>query len=100
MNKLATQHQIECMELAAINARTERRRNQERMERLEAAAIKSEQRRRAEKARHEEEMKVILYGTSAFACLFAAVSLFVTAPWWSAVAPLVFGAFVLRKAGW
>lgn len=100
MNKLATQHQIECMELAAINARTERRRIQERMERAEAAALMAEQQRKAEKARHEEEMKVIIYGVSAFSCLVSAIACIFTAPWWTAVAPIVFGAFILRKAGW
>ena len=100
MNKLATQHQIECMELAAINARTERRRIQERMERAEAAVIKAEQRRKAEKARHEEEMKVIVYGLSAVSCMVTAVTCIFTAPWWTAVAPMVFAAFILRKAGW
>ena len=100
MNLPATKHQIECMELAAINARTERRRMQERMERAEAAAIKAEQRRKAEKARHEEEMKIIVYGLSALGCLITAVTCFIAAPWWTAVAPMVFGTFILRKAGW
>lgn len=100
MNKLATMHQIECMELAALNARTERRRMQECMERAEKMAIAAERRRRAEKARHDEEMKVIIYGVSAFSCLVSAVACIFTAPWWTAVAPIVFGAFILRKAGW
>lgn len=100
MNKLATMHQIECMELAALNAKIDQRRMRERMEFAEAVAVRAEMNRRTEKARHEKEMKVILYGLAALGCLASAVSLFVTAPWWTAIAPLVFGSFVLRKAGW
>lgn len=100
MNKLATMHQIECMELAALNERTEKRRMQERIARAEEMAILAEERRKSEKARHEEEMKIIIYGVSAFSCLVTAVACIFTAPWWTAVAPVVFGTFILRKAGW
>lgn len=100
MNKLATMHQIECMELAELNARTEKRRLQERMERAEEMAFKAEERRKAEKARHEEEIKILVYGVSAFSCLATAVACIFTAPWWTAITPIVFGTFILRKAGW
>lgn len=100
MNKLATMHQVECMELAALNAKIDQRRMKERMEFAEAVAIQTEMKRRTEKARHDREMKVILYGLSALGCLVSAVSLFLTAPWWTAVSPMVFGYFILRKAGW
>lgn len=100
MNKLATMHQVECMELAALNSKIEQRRMQERMERAEAMAIRAEAKRKAEKARHEKEMNGLLYGLTAFSCLVATVSCIFTAPWWTAVAPMVLAVFTLRKAGW
>lgn len=100
MNKFEAMHRLECMELAELNARIEKRKMQERMERLEAVAMESERRRREEAARHDEEVKTIVYGVSAFSCLFTAVACFFTAPWWTAVAPIIFGIFILRKAGW
>lgn len=100
MNLPATRHQIECMELAALNNAIEKRRMQERLAHAEAMAIRSEEKRRAEKARHEEEVKIIVCGTAGLFCVGLSVMLLVTAPWWAAFIPLVFGAAIIRKAGW
>lgn len=100
MNKPATMHQLECMELAALNAQTDKRRMQERIDRAESIAAQAERRRRAEQEKHEREMEIILYGVSAFSCLITTVSLIFTAPWWTAVAPMALAMLILRKAGW
>lgn len=100
MNKLATQHQIECMELAALNARTERRIMMERLEQAEAVAAAAEQKRLVEREKHRKEMNGLTHGLAAFACVAVAIGSFATAPWWTAVAPAIFAVAILRKAGW
>lgn len=100
MNKLATQHQIECMELAALNAKTDKRIMEMRLARAEAIAAYSEQRRRSEKERYRNELNGLTYGITALACVAIAIGCFATAPWWTAVAPAIFAVVFLRKAGW
>ena len=100
MNKLATQHQIECMELAALNAKTERRVMRQRMERAEAAAEAAERRRLAEREKHREEMNGVTCGVAAIGLAAVAIGCFATAPWWTAVAPAIFAMIFVRKAGW
>lgn len=100
MNKVISLHQLECMEQAELNDRTERRRLEARVARAEERAFAAEAMLQEEKARHKKEMSSLLYGLSVLSCLVAALSCFVTAPWWTAVAPMIFAAVILRKAGW
>lgn len=100
MNKLATLHQIEMMELAELNARTEFRLMESRLRQAEARAAYHEKRRRAERRRHNAEIRMLVNGLSVLGCLATAVTCIVAAPWWTAVAPVVFAGCILRKAGW
>lgn len=97
---LATRHQLECAELAKLNARTDRRLLERRIERAEKRTAAAQKRRREEQAKHEAEMQLVLYGTAVVGCIITALTCFLAAPWWTGIAPVGLALLILRKAGW
>ena len=97
---LATRHQLECAELATLNARTDQRIMAQRILQAEKRTAEAQKRRRDEKARHEAEMQLVLYGTAVVGCIITALTCFLAAPWWTGIAPIALALLLLRRAGW
>lgn len=97
---LATRHQIERAELAKLSARTDQRIMEQRILQAEKRTAEVQKRRREEKARHEAEMQLVLYGTAVVGCIITALTCFLAAPWWTGLAPIGLALLILRKAGW
>ena len=101
MKKLPeTMNRIEEMELELINARTACRLMETELKQAKARAAIAEDRRKRERERHDEERKMFVGGMSALCLIGAAVTCFVAAPWWTAIAPVIFACYILGKIGW
>lgn len=95
-----TQHRAEALELELMNARTACRLMETELEQAKARAARAEDRCRRERDRHDEERKMFVGGMSALCLIGAAVTCFVAAPWWTAIAPVIFAYYIIRKVGW
>ncbi len=99
-NLPATQQQIEALELELLNAKAANRLMETELKQAKARAAMAEDRRRRERERHDEERKMFVGGMSALCCIGAAITCIVAAPWWTAIAPLVFACYFMGKVGW
>ena len=90
----------EALFFSALNARAEANRRGAELARMQRALVHSEMTRAKEKRAAQREMDGLVSFVSAFACLLAVTVCWIAAPWWTAVAPLVLMAGVMRKAGW
>lgn len=99
MERIATLDQIEQQEFLERERRIENRRLKQRAMLADDRAKAAERQLQIERERHTAEMRLTLGGGAVIGCLLAAVTCFIAAPWWTALAPLLLGAVAIAKMG-
>ena len=91
---------VEAAELLQISLKSERNRLRRRAEIAERMVSEAKQDAERQRKAHEKEINDIVAFFGTFAGLAIMASCILAAPWWTAIAPAIGTAMIMRKAGW
>lgn len=91
---------VETSELLKLSHKSERNMLRRRVESAERRAWEAEREAARQKKAHEAEVNGIIAFFGTFAGLAMMISCVLAAPWWTAIAPAIGTAMIMRKAGW